>query len=137
MIQTLISSLAVVGAFISTYFTVVYYRLLPADDKHIPAFCRMKETTCRKILEAREAKALGVPNSIIGLLYYFSILILPMPAFETFFLISSIFAVGLGMYLTHTLLMKLKLHCTLCYMAHLINLVIANLFIVRALQMIL
>ncbi len=136
MIQTLIISCALAGMFISAYFTLVYYRVLPADDRRMPAFCRMKEATCRKILETREAKVLGPPNSIVGLLYYISILILPTPEFETFFLVTSIFAVGLGMYLTHALLNRLKLHCALCYMAHLINLVIANLFIIRAFQII-
>ncbi len=136
MIQTLITSCALAGMFISAYFTLVYYRILPPDDRRIPSFCRMKETTCRKILETREAKVLGFPNSVVGLLYYALILILPTPQFETFFLVTSIFAVGLGMYLTHLLLMRLKLHCALCYTAHLINLVIANLFIVRALQII-
>lgn len=137
MIETLIISCALAGMSISVYFTLVYYRLLPPDDRHIPRFCRMKETTCRRILETREAKALGIPNSVIGLLYYISIILLPMPQYEIFFLVSSLFAVGLGMYLTHVLLVRMKLHCALCYTAHFINLVIANLFIVRAFQIIL
>jgi len=87
-----------------------------------------------KILDVQEAKVLSIPNSVLGLLYYGAILLLPIDRLEPLFLVASIFSVGLGMYLVHSLVFRLKTHCPLCYTAHGINLVIANLFIVRTIQ---
>ena len=134
MVELLLLSCALAGLIIASYFSLVYYRIIEADSKWIPAFCRMEKQACMKILDTREAKVLGVPNSILGLLYYGAILLVPIDSIEILFLVASIFSVGLGMYLVHALVYRLKMHCPLCYTAHGINLVIANLFIVRTMQ---
>jgi uncharacterized membrane protein len=135
MVELLLYSCAVAGGYISLYFTLVYYKIIQPDIRWVPSFCRVKDQTCARILEAPSARTLGLPNSVFGLAYYGAILILPSNQFEILFLVASIFSVGLGMYLTHTLIVKLHVHCTLCFTAHLINLVIANLFILRAMQL--
>ncbi len=135
MIEALILSCATAGFLIALYFTLVQYRVIPPDTRWIPEFCRIDGATCLRLLATPDAKVFGIPNSLVGLIYYVSILVLPIPIFETVFLVASIFAVGLGMYLTHSLLVKLKTHCALCYVAHLINLAIANLLIIRAYQL--
>jgi uncharacterized membrane protein len=135
MVELLLVSCAFAGLSIALYFSLVYYHLIQADNRWIPSFCRMERGACMRILDTREAKVLGVPNSVLGVLYYVAILLVPITRFETLFLIASIFSVGLGMYLVRALVVRLKVHCPLCYTAHGINLVIANLFIVRALQL--
>jgi len=135
MIELLLVSCAFAGLCISTYFSLVQYRIIQADNRWIPSFCRMEKGACMRILDAPEAKVLGLPNSVFGILYYGAILFVPINMFEAFFLIASIFSVGLGMYLVHALIVRLKTYCPLCYTAHGINLVIANLFIVRAIQL--
>jgi len=121
------------GGYISLYFSLVYYKIIKPDFRWIPSFCRVEESTCVKILDTPAAHLFGLPNSIFGLGYYAAILFLPIEQFELFFLIASLFSVGLGMYLTHMLVVRLRIHCVLCYIAHIINLVIANLFILKAL----
>ncbi|HTR80442.1 MAG TPA: vitamin K epoxide reductase family protein [Bacteroidota bacterium] len=135
MVELLLTSCAICGLAIAAYFSLVYYHIIEADNRWIPSFCRMERGACMRILDTPEAKVLRVPNSIIGTLYYGAILFVPIHKFETWFLIASIFSVGLGMYLVHALIVRLKTHCPLCYTAHGINLVIANLFIVRAIQL--
>ncbi len=135
MVELLLSSFALAGLIIASYFSLVYFRIIEADNKWVPAFCRMEKGKCMRILAAREAKVLGVPNSVFGLLYYGAILFVPIDSIEVLFLIASIFSVGLGMYLVHALVYRLKTHCPLCYTAHGINLIIANLFIVRTMQL--
>jgi len=130
MIEALIQACAVSGAIIALYFVLVSYRVIRPDIRWIPAFCRVDEQACMKILYTPSARVLGIPNSILGLVYYLSIIFLPLPDFQLALLIASIFSVGLGMYLTHALLMKLRVSCALCFTAHIINLMIANLLIV-------
>ncbi len=134
MIELLLLSCALAGLIIASYFSLVYYRIIEADSNWIPAFCRMEKQACMRILDTQEAKVLGVPNSILGLLYYGAILLVPIDSIDVLFLVASIFSVGLGMYLVHALVYRLKMHCPLCYTAHGINLVIANLFIVRTME---
>jgi len=135
MVELLLTSCAFAGLGIALYFSLVYYRIVEADSKWIPSFCRMEKGACMRILDTPEAKVLGLPNSVLGVFYYGAILFVPIQRFEVLFLIASIFSVGLGMYLVHTLAFRLKTHCLLCYTAHGINLVIANLFIVRTVQL--
>ena len=134
MVELLLASCALCGLAIASYFSLVYYHLLEPDNRWIPSFCRMEKKSCIHILGTPEAAVFGVPNSLLGALYYAAILLLPMPSLEIYFLLASIFSVGLGMYLMHALVVKLKIHCPLCYTAHGINLLIANLFIVREVQ---
>jgi uncharacterized membrane protein len=135
MIELLLSSCALAGLGIASYFSLVYYRVIGAESKWIPPFCRMEQGACLRILDTREAKVLGVPNSILGMLYYGAILFVPIDSLEVLFLVASIFSIGLGMYLVHALVYRLRTHCPLCYTAHGINLVIANLFIIRTLHL--
>jgi len=135
MIELLLLSCAIAGLGIASYFSLVYFGIVEADSRWIPQFCRMERGTCMRILDTREAKILGIPNSVLGVMYYAAILLIPIERFEILFLVASIFSVGLGMYLVHALVYRLKIHCTLCYTAHGINLIIANLFIVRTMQL--
>jgi uncharacterized membrane protein len=134
MTEALIRACAVSGAIISLYFVVIAYRVIRPDIRWMPAFCRLDEQTCMKVLYTPLARVLGIPNSFLGLVYYLSIIFLPLPAFQIALLTASIFSVGLGMYLMHALLIKLRISCPLCFTAHIINLVIANLLIVYSLK---
>ena len=135
MIELMLLSCALAGLGIASYFSLVYYRIIEADNRWIPPFCRMERGTCIMILDTREAKVLGIPNSVLGMVYYGAILFIPIERFEIFFLVASVFSVGLGMFLVHALVYRLRIHCSLCYTAHGINLIIANLFILRTMQL--
>ncbi|MCE2543354.1 MAG: hypothetical protein J4F30_07965 [Acidobacteria bacterium] len=67
-------ALAVVGLGISTYFTGVAYRWIRPDTRWIPAFCRMGERTCASIVFTPRARVFGLPNSVLGQVFYVALL---------------------------------------------------------------
>ena len=61
--------LSAVGFGISLYFTLAYYGRIEAGG--IPAaFCRREERSCVTLLQTPYARLLGVPNSVLGLVFY-------------------------------------------------------------------
>lgn len=65
----LLLGLALLGAGISLYFSLVYYGRLESRELP-PALCRREEHTCLTILETPYARLLGVPNALVGVGFY-------------------------------------------------------------------
>ena len=127
--------LAAVGLLISSYFTAVAYRWMRPDARWIPRFCRLGEATCASIVFTPEARAFGVPNSLLGQTYYASLLAgvpaggLDEPWLRTAWLAASLVTVGLGLYLTWSLLFVNRVACVLCFTSHAINAVIFGMLV--------
>ncbi len=122
---------ALAGLAVSSYFTGVSYGLLPADWRVIPRVCRLEARTCRQILDTREARVFGVPNSAVGMAYYLVLGLaaalgdrLPAP-WPALLLAAAWGTVALGGYLTYRLLAVLRVPCPLCLFSHALNLGIA------------
>ena len=128
---------AAVGFLISSYFTAVSYRWIKPDVKWIPSFCRMEERTCASIVFTPRARFFGLPNSILGQVFYLALmasvwgnLALTPPVY--YLLISASFlTVLLGLYLTYSLLFLTRVPCKLCFTSHAINLVIFILLVIK------
>lgn len=122
--------LAALGLLISSYFTAVAYRWMRPDARWIPPFCRLGEATCASIVFTPEARVFGVPNSLLGQLYYVSLLAgapagaLETPGLRFAWLAASLVTVGLGAYLTWSLVFVTRVACVLCFTSHAINAVI-------------
>ncbi len=129
--DAVILACSLLGLLTSFYFILVFYQLLKPDAAIVPIFCRLDETTCQHLMSTRNARILGVPNFVLGLLYYTAmalyaiggnsvqkIISFPLVAFV------SLLTVFLGMYLVYGLVAKLKMHCVLCYASHTSNLII-------------
>ncbi len=133
MIQSLLVLLALTGFLISLYFTGVYYNYLRSDVWWVPVFCRMKEQTCRSIVQTPEARIFGVPNFALGLLFYILLIVSVLGNIGGFLLdiliATAIFTVVLAVYLIYALRVRLKTDCVLCYAAHGINTLIAFILI--------
>lgn len=129
MAGILVMTFAVPGLLISLYFTLVAYRVVPPDARWIPRVCRMGEETCRPVLEHRDARVAGVPNPVPGLVYYSVVCVAGAAGFPAPLLIpvrvASWAAVALGVYLTYSLLFRVRIPCRLCLASHAINLVLA------------
>ena len=129
--------LSVVGVVISTYFTAVAYHWVRADEKWIPAFCRMGEQTCASIVFTPRARVLGPPNSLLGQIFYLALLIgLPLgviddPTLSRVYLGASLVTVVLGIYLSYSLLFVTRVPCKLCFTSHGINFAIFGLLLLR------
>ena len=127
MIDLAIVALSIVGFLISSYFTAIAYRWIRPDERWIPAFCRMGEQTCASIVFTPRARVFGLPNSVLGQLYYASLVggapldLLERGEFYTLFLAASTLTVLLAIYLTYSLLFITRVPCTLCFTSHAIN----------------
>ncbi len=89
----------------------------------------MEKGTCDTILRTQDAKVLGVPNFYPGILFYSTILwavISPDIAADTMDLIrtASGITVLLGIYLTYSLLRRVRVNCVFCFASHAINLIL-------------
>lgn len=128
--------LSLLGLLISTYFTAVAYRWVSPQTRWVPSFCRMGEKTCASIVDSPRARVLGLPNSVLGQGFYLTLLVLLAtgllwaPPFHYLILAASAATVGLGVFLSYSLLFITRVPCALCFTSHLLNLCIFVLLLV-------
>ncbi|MBI2821213.1 MAG: hypothetical protein HYX74_03215 [Acidobacteria bacterium] len=122
-----VAVLALLGLIISSYFTAIAYRWINPESPYLPGFCRMGETTCARVIFTPRARVFGVPNSLLGQIYYLGLLgalasgqLWKGPLFGLV-LAASALTVLLGVYLTWSLLFWTKIPCRLCFAGHAIN----------------
>ena len=123
--------LSTAGLLISTYFTAVTYRWVRPDIRLVPTFCRMDEQTCATIVFTPQARLIGLPNSVLGQVFYVMMLLGvqlgwvygPDPL-RMAYLAASAVSVGIGVYLSYALVFTLRVSCPLCFTSHGINLVV-------------
>ncbi len=132
----LIIVLTALGFLISSYFTAVAYRWIQPDANWIPSFCRMGEQTCASIVFTPRARVFGLPNSLLGQVFYVALIgavagdFLFTKPLVYLFLLASLVTVFLGMYLSYSLLFLTRVPCKLCFTSHGINLVIFILLVI-------
>lgn len=117
-----------IGAAVSAFFLALSGGFVNGSDERLPAFCRMDEGTCARVVRHRDARLLGLPNAVPGLLFYaavaaYAIGLLPDAA-RPFLTAAAGASVVVGVYLVYALVAKLRTACVLCYIAHGVNLAI-------------
>ena len=132
----LIAVLAVVGLSVSTYFTAIAYRWVQPDARWIPTFCRMDEKTCASVVFTPQARVFGLPNSVLGQVYYLVLLVgvgsgWIEGAVLYALLAASTLTVGLALYLSYSLLFVLRVPCRLCFTSHSLNIALCALLWLR------
>lgn len=138
LIATGLLVLSVIGLLISFYFTLVTYRLMSADQRFIPAFCRMTDRSCASIVDSRQARLFGVPNSLLGIAYYLGVILWvafslrSVPRLTGGLIVVSLGTVLSGLYLLYSLLVVLKVRCILCLASHILNAMILLLLVADA-----
>ncbi len=137
MLAILIALLSAVGLVIATYFTAVAYRWVQPDVWWVPSFCQLGEESCAAIVFTPRARLFGVPNSLLGQLYYLSLLaaagggLLEQALWLHVLLGASSLTVLTGAYLTYSLLFLTRVNCRLCFTSHAINLALFVLLLGR------
>ena len=132
----LIAILAALAFLISSYFTAVSYRWVNPNASWIPSFCRMGEQTCASIVFTPRARVFGLPNSLLGQVFYLALIAAVVGDFLFtkplihFYLLASLATVFLGLFLSYSLLFITRVPCKLCFTSHAINLVIFILLVV-------
>ena len=123
-------ALSVVGLYIAAYFTLVYYKVIPASTSLMPQVCRLDERTCQTVLTTRYARVFGVPNSLLGIVYYTTVIVCMSGSWTSGFIgaaliAASWIAVALGGFLIYSLFFIIRIPCPLCITGHIINLALA------------
>jgi uncharacterized membrane protein len=123
-------ALAAIGLYIAGYFTLVYYGLIGANTKLMPKVCRLEERTCQTVLGTRYARVFGVPNSLLGILYYLTVIAIlfgncTAAPVRALLIPVAWFTVALGIVLAYSLFFIIKIPCPLCLAGHTINLALA------------
>jgi uncharacterized membrane protein len=123
-------ALATVGLYIAAYFTLVYYGIVSASTKLMPTVCQLEERSCQTVLGTRYARVFGVPNSLLGVFYYLTVILLLLVGWTTGPIATATiavawFTVALGIFLAYSLFFIIKIPCPLCLTGHTINLLLA------------
>lgn len=123
-------ALAAVGFYIAAYFTLVYYGLIAADTRLMPQVCRLEDRTCKTVLTTRYARLFGVPNSLLGVLYYLTVIVLMLGGWTSgaiglALIVAAWFTVAVGLVLIYSLFFIIRIPCPLCLAGHTINLALA------------
>jgi len=137
--------LSLMGLADALYFTLAYYARIRKARWVPEMLCAREASSCVAVLRTPYAHVFGVPNSLLGIVYYVLLIIwilfVPRHAillghvwtpFETLGVLllgASLCTVVLGFYLIYALRRVLRTHCPLCYAAHTINLILFALLI--------
>lgn len=137
IIQTLIVALSLVGLANALYFTFAYYGRIKKARWVPEILCAREGSNCVTVVQTPYARVFGVPNSLLGIFYYFLLIgwvftgvsfgptmtvgSRGVPASNLALIASSAATVLLGFYLIYALRRKLHTHCPLCYLGHAIN----------------
>lgn len=120
---------AIVGLYISTYFTLVYYRKIGPETRFIPSFCSLDEQTCQRVIFHPHARIFLLPNFVLGIVYYLFVLLRafsgPDFVLSGILLYASWLTVIAAIFLSYSLFFVVRIICPLCLTAHGINILIA------------
>lgn len=141
--------LSLAGLVDALYFTFAYYGRVRKARWVPEVLCAREGSSCVTVVETPYARLLGVPNSLLGIIYYLLLIswvlaadrlhiywdhtYFPLAALSWVPVAVSAATVVLGFYLIDALRRKLHVDCPLCYTAHAINLALLLLLIAHSL----
>lgn len=120
-----------VGAIAAAAALYGRYRTLPASLTG-PATCQLEAGGCKALFRTRDAALLGVPNSLLGLLFYAFLaagLLLGWP--NGLLLVAASLAFCMTLSLCRTLIRQ-HLECRICWTGHIANTLAFLLLIVKS-----
>jgi uncharacterized membrane protein len=140
--------LSLAGLADALYFTFAYYGRIKKARWVPEVLCAREGSSCVTVVQTPYARVMGVPNSVLGIVYYILVIAWAIPnrsaeiklylhPFEyvaplglaLLFLISA-GTIVFGSYLIYALRRKLHVDCPLCYTAHAINVAVFVLLVV-------
>jgi len=137
--------LSLMGLADALYFTLAYYGRIRKARWVPEMLCAREDSRCVTVLRTPYARVFGVPNSLLGIVYYVLLMVwllfvprhaiflghvwMPFETLGIMLLGASLCTVVLGFYLIYALRRVLHTDCPLCYAAHAINLILFALLI--------
>lgn len=135
----LVAGLAGAGLVIAASFTAAFYRPgSPLARLAPPEFCGFdpQKPGCGTVILTPGARVFGVPNSLLGLIYYLVVLVVALSGFPEsawpVLLVAAWSTVAFGAYLGYRLLRVERMSCPLCWTAHALNTLLAIVLSVAA-----
>ncbi len=148
ILRLFIVLLSLAGLVDSLYFTFAYYGRIRKARWVPETFCAREGSNCVTVVRTPYARVFGIPNSLLGILYYVALLVWigfaprhlnilghifrPFETVGLYLLGASLLTVLLGFYLVYALRRVLGVHCPLCYAAHAINVALFVLLILAS-----
>jgi uncharacterized membrane protein len=150
MLRALVVLLSLAGLADALYFTLAYYGRVKKARWVPQILCAREGSSCVTVVQTPYARVFGVPNSLLGIIYYVLLIVWGLgsswPDFWfvgwnrslvdfslfDFLILASIITMGLGFYLIYALRRKLHVDCPLCYTAHAINAALLVLLVLLA-----
>jgi uncharacterized membrane protein len=148
ILRLFIVLLSLVGLADSLYFPFAYYGRIRKARWVPETFCAREGSSCVTVVRTPYARVFGIPNSLLGILYYVALLawigfaprhlnisghiFRPFETVGLWLLGASLLTVLLGFYLVYALRRVLGVHCPLCYAAHAINVALFVLLILAS-----
>lgn len=131
LLSWLLAPLALLGALDALYFVAVTYRWMAPDTRWVPAFCRMEDATCARIVDTKWARLFGLPNAVYGLAWYMVVGAVgvyawggdPIPWCLPL-LLASAATVLVSLVLFWSIVWRMRTRCPLCFFGHAINIAI-------------
>jgi len=137
ILRLIIALLSLAGLADSFYFTFAYYGRIRKARWVPEVFCAREGSSCVTVVRTPYARVFGIPNSLLGILYYLCLLVWigfvprhlsisgqifrPFETVGLWLLGASLLTVMLGFYLIYALRRVLGVDCPLCYAAHAVN----------------
>jgi uncharacterized membrane protein len=149
-LPVLIVILAIAGLADALYFAFAYYGRIKKAPWVPEILCAREGSKCVTLLQTPYARVFGVPNALLGIVYYFLLIAgamgrwsfginlyvrfthVAVPFGIALLILISAGTIILGFYLIYALRHKLHIACPLCYTAHAINAALFVLLIVIA-----
>jgi len=139
--------LALAGLADALYFTFAYYGRVRKSRWVPEVLCAREGSSCVTVVRTPYGRVFGVPNSLLGIIYYLLLIIWGMTrnpvfwgfrlgttsysiSFTDLMIAASALTVALGFYLIYALRRILHTDCPFCYAAHAINLALLIFLIV-------
>jgi len=148
LIPPLILLLTLTGLVNSFYFTFAYYGRVKKSRWVPEILCAREGSSCVTVVQTPYARVFGVPNSLLGIVYYLAVIVWTLGGHRirglgvhlgslvvgstTLLIAAGVVSVLLGFYLVYALRRRLHVDCPLCYTAHAINVTLLVLVIVLA-----
>ena len=148
LLRLLMCVLSLAGLADALYFSFAYYGRIKKAHWVPEVLCAREGSSCVTVVQTPYARVFGVPNSILGIIYYLMVIAWAIPTRSTgiklhfhpfeyvaslglalLFLISA-GTIVFGSYLIYALRRKLHVDCPLCYTAHAINAALFVLFVI-------
>jgi uncharacterized membrane protein len=125
-VRILVAVLALAGLADAFYFTFAYYGRIKKARWVPEILCAREGSNCVTVVQTPYARVFGVPNSLLGIVYYLLLIVWALTASGASvigwaMIAASAGTVILGFYLIYSLRRRLYTDCPLCYAAHAIN----------------